>query len=55
MPLSLIVLHYESTAPVSRPQLPREAGASSGFACSRITASTGGMRRYMLSHITVAL
>jgi hypothetical protein len=31
MPLSLIALHYESTAPVSRPQLPREAGASAGF------------------------
>jgi hypothetical protein len=28
MPLSLIALHYESTAPVSRPQLPREARAS---------------------------
>jgi hypothetical protein len=31
MPLSSISLHHdESTAPVSRPQLPREPGASAG-------------------------
>jgi hypothetical protein len=31
MPLSLIAFHYESTAPASCPQLPREAGATAGF------------------------
>jgi hypothetical protein len=30
MSLSLIALHYESTAPASRPQLPRKAGATAG-------------------------
>jgi hypothetical protein len=45
MPLSLVALHYESTAPVSRPQLPREAGATAGFTIRfTMTASAGRMR-----------
>jgi hypothetical protein len=43
--LSFIALHYESTAPAYRPQLPREAGATAGFTIRFIiTASTGRMR-----------
>jgi hypothetical protein len=41
MPLSFIALHYESTAPAYRPQLPRKAGATVGFTIRfTITAST---------------
>jgi hypothetical protein len=43
MPLGLVALHYESTAPVSRPQLPREAGASAGFTICDLAVRAPGM------------
>jgi hypothetical protein len=41
MPLGLIALHYESTAPVSRPQLPREGGATAGRAAATLLPKQG--------------
>ena len=35
----MIALHYESTAPLSRPQLPREVGASAGFTICDLAVS----------------